>query len=230
MLRRTLGLEKSTPSAILLQESNRSSIQVDMHTRFAKFEGKLMGMEEDRLVRRIWLAALRRKGSVWEVNRRKMYERVGWSCEWVEQLWEQGVSVGGRLKSMLAEVEMQERQNMLARSRYNPEYGRYQVHGVLPQYLGNRGISRLDKVTLARARCGSEEKGRKVWMGEEYGRCRLCGKGRDTWSHLARECAAVRNEWCQGVKSEAVWLDEKGKGINTIKRMMWEKESRSYGN
>lgn len=74
---------------------------------------------------------------------------------------------------------------------------------------------------LARARCGSDERGRKVWMGEGYGRCLLCENGKDTWGHLAEECEGVKEEWVGAKGSGRVieWMREDGAGVRTLEKL-----------
>ena len=228
VLRRTLGLERSTPKAIVLQETNRATLRVDILVRMWKFEHKMYGMDENRLVKRMWMDALNDESSAWKGLRKSAYERVGWSEQWVQQKFgmdEVGASVA-ELKKRLLDVEIQERQSALARSTYNPQYARLQVHDILPKYLASNKLDRQEKVLLARARCGAEERGRKVWMDEKYGECVLCKNGRDTWGHMANECVGVKDEWLEKSRSEWDWLGEKGKGLKTVKRLVWERQNR----
>ena len=152
-------------------------------------------MEANRLVKRVWMDAMEGKCGEWSNMRKNGYERVGWSELLVQQrLAEEGCAMY-EIRERLREVELQERQGELERGTYNPRYVLLQVHGSLPQYIRNANMNMDDKITLARARCGAEERGRKVWMGAEYGECVLCRNGEDTWWHLAEQCEGVRQDW-----------------------------------
>ena len=123
-------------------------------------------------------------------------------------------------------MELQERQSALVRSIYNPQYACLQVYDILPKYLTSNTLDRQEKVLFAQARCGTEEKGRKIWMDEKYGKCVLCENGRDTWGHMANECVGVKDEWLEKSRSEWEWLGENGKGVKTVKRLVWERQNR----
>ena len=222
-LKRTLGVEKSTPKAIVRQETNHMSVWSESVIRVVKFEEKIFGLGEESLVKKVWMVMIESEGSSWRKWRRDCYASVGVSEEYVRLRMSGGSSVWMEVRRRWIDKEWQDSERELRETTYNPGFKKWKAaSGTVPTYLLNNAFSADDKRLLARSRCGSEERGLKYWMGDEYRSCLLCRAGLDTWEHLAKNCLVIRN-W-SGISREAsLWLKEDGSGMETCRKILCRK-------
>jgi hypothetical protein len=78
-LRRVLGVDKETPRYIVTEECKRNKLRVKAGKRAAKFEDKMNGREECRILTECW-----------REKREKYYQRNQYASEEVERLRTKG--------------------------------------------------------------------------------------------------------------------------------------------
>ena len=125
----------------------------------------------------------------WEEEKRKFYERKGWSIEEVEEMREEGRLRGEELIRKEKSIQEEERWERIRESRYNRWYKIVKGKGV-PGYLSKNWEERRWQL-IAGFRLGSKMKGGRYWEQEERRRCRICGKGVESWEQIWEECT----EW-----------------------------------
>lgn len=222
MLRMLLGVERCTPSYIVLQETGRWRLTGVVRKWVVRYEEVEKGLGADRLVGAVWMWASRErwgKGPTdWQRGRKAVFEAAGLGVEEAERLVVEGEWVSEKVWLRLWEVEGQGRQHKIEGSSYNPGYALIQVCHGQPGYL-QREWNREDRVCMARARCGSAERGWKEWIGEEYVKCVMCRAGKDTFAHLADECWPLARTWGRRARDGKRWLKEDESGLEDLKEL-----------
>lgn len=226
-LKKMLGVEKSTPEYILLQELNEWKIWGQAAEKLVRFEDRINNREGTGLVNLVYEAMNNEKCEVeWVKQRSELYKRVGWAIREVVTKREEGVNLANKFREIWKGVEGQERQKNIRESEYNKKYKSIQVFGKLPDYLCERNMGIGDKRIIARFRCGSEERGNRYWMNASERMCTMCGCDFETWEHWFNSCVRIhlteeeRKLGAFVVRS----LNEKGKSVNLMKKILEEKK------
>jgi hypothetical protein len=116
------------------------------------------------------------------------------------------------------DVQVQERRTRIRESRYNGKYEKI-ITEELSKYLGRE--SRKERVTIARFRCGNEERENKYWNEDRIRVCRMCGEKKETIEHLLNECVELRER----DESREEMLNEDGRGIEWMKNVEWRRRT-----
>lgn len=155
-LKRMLGVERSTPSYIVLQETNGERLECDVMVRVVRYEMRVWELEEERLVKAVWVESVCGGEERWRSERRKMYERVGLSEVEVMEWLGNGVKMDEWVKGKVKEVEGQERQGCIERNEF---YGSiWDVAGVW------KSTWMFDREGMEWRGLGDSGKG-EVWIG-----------------------------------------------------------------
>ncbi|XP_046145802.1 uncharacterized protein LOC123989168 [Osmia bicornis bicornis] len=126
-LRWVLGVERSVPGYMVREELQRELLAGRAGMRAWGYERKLSEGEGGCLARKCWMEIRERakKGRAlegWEEERRKFYERKGWSIEEVEDMREEGRLRGEELIRKEKGIQEEERWERIRESRYNRWY------------------------------------------------------------------------------------------------------------
>jgi hypothetical protein len=85
-LRGVLGMDRETPGYTMSEECKRNRLRVKAGKRATKFEDKMNGREEYRILTECWREKKKNTG---KKDREKYYQRNGYTREEVERLKEQ---------------------------------------------------------------------------------------------------------------------------------------------
>jgi hypothetical protein len=138
----------------------------------AKFEDKVDGREEFRIMTECWRE---KKKNTEKKEKEKYYQRKGYASEEVERLRAKGRWMNVDLSERDKDTGKQERRERIKESRYNREYEKWRAEEI-PAYLRE---SAKERKMVARFRCGNEERENRYWMEREERRCRMCYGGRE---------------------------------------------------
>jgi hypothetical protein len=119
-LRRVLGVDRKTPGYIVREEYKRNRMRVKAGKKAAKFEDKMDGREECRVLTQCWR----------EKKKNTEKKEKGYACEEVEGLRAKGRWKNVELREREKDTNKQKRRERIKESRYNREYER-----------GNFGVS-----------------------------------------------------------------------------------------
>jgi hypothetical protein len=185
-LRWVLGVDRETPGYIVREECKRSKLRGKAGKRAAKFEDRMGGREECRILTECYRE---KKKNADEKEREKYCRRNGYASEEVERVRAEGRWMCAELSERDRDTDKQERRERIRESRYNREYERCVTEDV-PVYL--RRESAKERKMVARFRCGNEERENRYWMEEEERMCRMCREERETVEHMWRGCGEMR--------------------------------------
>jgi hypothetical protein len=177
-LRLVLGVDRETPGYIVREECKRSKLRVKAGKRAAKFEDRMGGREECRILTECYRE---KKKNADEKERAKYCRRNGYASEEVERMRAEGRWMCAELSERDRDTDKQERRERIREARYNREYERCVTEDV-PVYLGRE--STKERKMMARFRCGNEERENKYWVEEEERMCRMCREERETIEHM----------------------------------------------
>lgn len=208
------GLGRYTPGYMIREEFQREKIRGRAGMRAWGYERKLGEGKGGELARLCWSEVKRRaeEGKAlgeWEEERKLFYRKKGWSLGEVEERREKGELRGEILVELERKEQEKERWEEIGRSKSNKWYGRVKGKGI-PGYLKKEwkeeGWQRVMKFRL-----GGEMRGNWYWLEEEKRRCRLCGRGEETWEHIWEECTdwGTERSWQEMVERV---LGEEGEG------------------
>jgi hypothetical protein len=130
-------------------EEERNRLRVKAGKRTAKFEEKMDGREECRILTKCWREKKKNKE---KKNREKYYQKNGYASEEVERLRAKGRWMNVELSERDKDTDKQERRERIKESRYNRKYERCMTEEI----PGGRECKR--QKNDARFRCGKEEK------------------------------------------------------------------------
>jgi hypothetical protein len=182
-LRWVLGVDRETPGYIVREECKRSKLRVKAGKRAAKFEDRMGGREECRILTECYRE---KKKNADEKEREKYCRRNGYAREEVERMRAEGRWMCAELSERDRDTDKQERRERIKEARYNREYERCVTEEV-PVYLGRE--STKERKMMARFRCGNEERENKYWVEEEERMCRMCREERERRSSTCGEDA-----------------------------------------
>lgn len=213
-----LGLERTTPNYILIEEGKLIETKIKAIKRAVKYEEEARNSEKI-LVKE----CLEEKEKDWGVGsegkwakmRKRMMEEEGYGKREREKCREEGKDITKGVIKNIMEKEVRERRKRIEESRYNKEYKRI-IKEEKPEYLKRR-MKMKDRKMVARFRCGNEVREREFWKEEEEKMCRVCRKEKESLWHVIRECEGTRQE-----EELEVVLGEEGKGLRVL-RMIVEK-------
>jgi hypothetical protein len=120
-LRWMLGAHRETPGYIVKEECKRSTLRVKAGKRTAKFENKMDGREEGRILRDCW-------------REKKKREREVLQEEEVERLRAKGRWMNVELSEREKDTDHQKRRERIKESRYKRKYERC-ITEEIPEYL-----------------------------------------------------------------------------------------------
>jgi hypothetical protein len=215
-LRWVLGVDRETPGYIVREECKRSKLRVKAGKRAAKFEDRMGGREECRILTECYRE---KKKNADEKEREKYCRRNGYAREEVERMRAEGRWMCAELSERDRDTDKQERRERIREARYNREYERCVTEEV-PVYLGRE--STKERKMMARFRCGNEERENKYWMEEEERMCRMCREERETIEHMWRGCGEMRE---REEKERGEILNEDGREIGWMKEV-WKRRER----
>ncbi|KAH0811711.1 hypothetical protein GEV33_011080 [Tenebrio molitor] len=215
-LRWVLGVDRETPGYIVREECKRSKLRVKAGKRAAKFEDRMGGREECRILTECYRE---KKKNADEKEREKYCRRNGYAREEVERMRAEGRWMCAELSERDRDTDKQERRERIREARYNREYERCVTEDV-PVYLGRE--STKERKMMARFRCGNEERENKYWMEEEERMCRMCREERETIEHMWRACGEMREK---EEKERGEILNEDGREIGWMKEV-WKRRER----
>ncbi|KAJ3646234.1 hypothetical protein Zmor_023829 [Zophobas morio] len=117
------------------------------------------------------------------------------------------------------DIDKQERRSRISESRYNAEYRKI-VKDEVPKYRERENIK--EKRTMARFRCGNEEKDNFL-IGETDKRCRICWREGETIEHMLEGCEGLT----ESEESREEVLNEDERGLHWMKevwkiRELWQ--------
>jgi hypothetical protein len=115
-----LGVARETPGYVVREECKRSRLRVKVGKRAAKFEDKMYGREECRILTECW----REKKKNMEKERENYYQRNGYVSEGVERLRTKGKWINAELSERGKDTDKKERREKIKESRHNREYDR----------------------------------------------------------------------------------------------------------
>ncbi|KAH0812552.1 hypothetical protein GEV33_010238 [Tenebrio molitor] len=215
-LRWVLGVDRETPGYIVREECKRSKLRVKAGKRAAKFEDRMDGREECRILTECYRE---KKKNADEKEREKYCRRNGYASEEVERVRAEGRWMCAKLSERDRDTDKQERRERIRESRYNRKYERCVTEDV-PVYLGRE--STKERKMMARFRCGNEERENKYWMEEEERMCRMCREERETIEHMWRGCGEMRE---REEKERGEILNEDGREMGWMKEV-WKRRER----
>jgi hypothetical protein len=204
-LRWVLGVDRETPGYIVREECKRSKLRVKAGKRAAKFEDRMGGREECRILTECYRG---KKKNADGREREKYCRRNGYASEEVERVRAEGRWMCAELSERDRDTDKQERRERIRESRYNREYERCVTEDILV-YLGKE--SAKERKMMARFRCGNEERENRYWMEE-----------RETIEHMWRGCGEMRE---REEKERGEILSEDGREIGWIKEV-WKRRER----
>lgn len=230
-LKKILGVEKSTPWYVVLQEMNEWKVWSEAVEKMVKFENRVYNRANDNIARRVIECADRENHNKtpWGKCRKDNFERMGWSLQEVRERKARGNEWVKIFVDRWKGVEGQERQAKIAQSNYNKRYQHILVCNRMPGYLTNKIMNGEEKRMIARFRCGGEERANKYWMRIENKMCVWCENGEDNWNHWSKSCLSVG--WTNEEKKQAEWeircFAEDGKGLGLMKKLISERKKKN---
>jgi hypothetical protein len=181
-LRWVLGVDRETPGYIVRGECKRSKLRVKAGKRAAKFEDRMGGREECRILTECYRE---KKKNADEKEREKYCRRNGYASEEVERVRAEGRWMCAELSERDRDTDKQERRERIRESRYNREYERCVTE--VPVYLGRE--SAKERKMMAGFRCGNEERERTGTGWRRRKECAGCAVRRERRSSTCGEDA-----------------------------------------
>jgi hypothetical protein len=105
---------------VVREECKRSRLRVKVGKRAAKFEDKMYGRKECRILTECW----REKKKNMEKERENYYQRNGYVSEGVKRLRTKGKWINAELSERGKDTDKKERREKIKESRHNREYDR----------------------------------------------------------------------------------------------------------
>jgi hypothetical protein len=199
-----------------MEETKRDGIRIEAGKRAIRFEERVIERGECRILQECLKEKRKEIGKgVWK-EREAYFERNGYVGAEIERMREGGRAMTDELVQRDRDVQVQERRTRIRESRYNGKYEKI-ITEELPKYLGRE--SRKERVTIARFRCGNEERENKYWNEDRIRVCRMCGQKKETIEHLLNECVELRER----DESREEMLNEDGRGIEWMKNIEWRR-------
>jgi hypothetical protein len=198
------------------EECKRSKLRVKAEKRAAKFEDRMGGREECRILSECY----REKKKSADVKERENYcRRNGYASEEEERLRAEGRWMCAELSERDRDTNKQERRERIRDSRYNRKYEKCMTDDV-PVYLGRE--SAKERKMMARFRCGNEERENRYWTEGEERRCRMYHEESETIEHMWSGCGEMR---AREGKERRELLSEDGREIGWMKEI-WKRRER----
>ncbi|XP_070167776.1 uncharacterized protein [Polyergus mexicanus] len=215
-----LGLERTTPNYIVVEEGKLVKIKEKALKRALKYEEKI-GTTRKKLVEECWKERKKEWGAgregKWARIRRKILEEEGDGTERREGSREEEENTVQKIIGKIREKEKAERRKKIEESTYNREYKKI-IKEERAEYLSKR-MKQKDRKTIARFRCGNEAREKEYWKAEEEKVCRLCKKEVESMWHVLKECEKTG----QKEEIEKV-LGEDGQGLIVLRRIEEERK------
>jgi hypothetical protein len=167
--------------------SKRNRLRVKAGKRETKFEDKMDGREECRILTECWSE----KKSTRRRRRGEDYQRNGYASEEVKSLRAKGRWMNVELSERDKDTDKHEKRKRIKESRYNREYERCMTEEI-PEYLWRE--SAKERKMMAKFRCGNEERENRYWTDGEERRCRMCYEATETIEHTWNGCREMREK------------------------------------
>jgi hypothetical protein len=188
-LKWVLGVDRETPSYIVMEETKRDEIRIEAGKRAIRFEERVIERGECRILQECLKEKRKEIGKgVWK-EREAYFERNGYAGAEIERMRERGRVMTDEFVQRDRDVQVKERRTRIRESRYNGKYEKI-ITEELPKYLGRE--SRKERVITARFRCGNEKRENKYWKEDRNRVCKMCGEKKETIEHLLNECVELR--------------------------------------
>ena len=111
------------------------------------------------------------------------------------------------------EIQKQEDYNQIEKGMYSKGYVRELGRPLYLTKLKAEGMR-----TVARFRCGNEERANRYWEEIQLRKCRICGTEEESIEHWLKRCEGLREE---GREREEI-LNGDGKGLKWMKSVIRE--------
>lgn len=204
-LKWTLGLNQTTRTAVLMAETNRMPLWIEASLRAKKYELKAQASPNP-ILRECVMRVQSNRMTRMENERGTHFHSIGWGDVY-ERTMRREYPARWLLESgQICTDSMRQVLRGKIRSlnfMYNPP-----VQGV-PGYI-KRG---LEMRTIARFRCGNEERSLEPWREPKGRLCRVCGTEEETLEHLMETC-------CPSESSEGKIRSETGEGLMWMKYVL----------
>lgn len=215
-LRWVMGLSRSTPSYIILEEMKCMKLRVESGKRATKFENKIRKRKEGDILKESLKEIERRRkrgeNTSWDLERKQYLERTGMSeIVYEERSLENEKEFTIKLANRDEEVQRQVQWNRIQESRFHPKY-RFIMANEKPKYL-RKGMKKEELKVVARFRCGCEERSNMFWLKEEEKSCRFCKRGRDEVVLWMKDCDMIE----KSEKGYTQLMNENGNGVGWMK-------------
>jgi hypothetical protein len=161
-LRWILGLDWATPNYIVQEETKRDLLRIETGKRATRYETKIRRQRTNKILTKILkdMDGGRTK-TRWTEDRRKYFERCGWSEGEVRRRIEEGEEVGEELTERDRQVQQQGQRNKINTSKYNTNYKYFTISQQPPAYLtatkNFKSISQEAKMRCEGARYWEEQ-------------------------------------------------------------------------
>jgi hypothetical protein len=200
------------------EDRGESKLRVKAGKRAAKFEDRMGGREECRILTECYRE---KKKNADEKEKEKYCRTNGYASEEVERLRAEGRWMCAEPSERDRDTDKQERMESIRESRYNSSllYERCMTEDV-PVYLGRK--SAKERKMMARFRCANEERENRYWTEGEDRRYRMCREERGTIEHMWNGWDKVRER--EGKERREI-LSEDGREIRWMKEV-WKKRER----
>lgn len=211
-----LGLNRQTPSYIILEETKRNRLRIEASRRAMKYEEKIGKTVNKELLRECYRVMKRKETAgqeynKWEEKRKKFYENQGYSTTEIDRIRNMEESITSTITARSKDIEIQERRQKIEHSRYCPRY-KYLITMGEAEYLEKEN---KNMITIARYRVGNEELSSEYWKEEEDKKCQICGSEPETMEHILRDCS----EELRCTKSSIQIFDHRKPDVTKMKKI-----------
>ena len=219
-LRWILGVDWGTPGYMVREELQREKLRTRMGRRAWGYEKRLEEGKGGGLAK-VCLGEIKeraKKGgelSDWERERREYFEGKGMKLREIEERREKGEFRWEEIEDWEKKKQRDERREKIERSEYNKWYKQVKGEGI-PGYL-KKGWTEVRWRRIAKYRLGNGMRGNRYWEKEEERKCRMCGRGTETWEHVWEDCMGREESWQEMVMEV---LGEEGEGEGWLKMLV----------
>lgn len=207
------------------EELKRDKMSVGTGSRAVKFKDRI-GIENTKSLLEECKREMKRNRERGILNKscaeKELYlNRCGASSEWLEERRQRGGSGRTELESRDRVAQLQDKWEKIRESRSAARY-RQVMTAEIPRYIrDNRNKRDRNIRTIARLRCGNEERGNNYWLKKEERLCRICRREEENLEHLTRNCEAELR-WNGEVRE---LLDENGRSKEWGRTLERKRES-----
>ena len=201
-LKWTLGLNQRTRSAVLMTETNRLPLCVEACWRAMKYELKAQ-TSPNPILRECVTRIQSNTGTKTEKERRSHFQSIGWGDVFEKNMREDNPT---RWLEDSRQIKVDSMRQVLRKNIKSLNFMYIPPDQGVPRYIK----SGLDIKTIARFRCGNEERSLETWRSPKDSLCRICGTEQETLEHLMSTC-------CPTELTEREIRSETGAGLRWMK-------------